>query len=243
MAHFPMFHYPPTGYQGDQALLDQVSRSQFQLLHTILAYRANIAVFSESVLSDAYNVNTYSNLEQGIDRTTFEYSDGTGYSLQERYHTARNLFPQTVLQYYEHLNPGQRMFLFETGGALTAYLLGQIPQIYKTAAEEEANLAYNNLNRISCARYRCNLELLFNAREGADQELDYWRSHYREEQLSREVRQFYLQNPSFNGLILIAYGAAHKLQNEFQGYSFSDGSYCLSWWNQGVSSPALQTFY
>lgn len=230
IAHFPMFHYPPTGFRQDQRELERVSRSQFQLLHTIISYRPHIAVFSEGILTDHYNKHTYSQLKQGTDRTTFSRLDGTAFQLQERYNTAQSLFPGIVRQYYEHLTATQKRFLAYTGGALTAWLLGQIPgnHIYKTASEQDMEAVTSNLNRISLARYNGNLDLLFNAPEGSDRERDYWLLHFREKRTFEEVSRFYRQNPSFRGLVLIAYGANHRFNDEFLT-GFSDGSFCLGW--------------
>ena len=232
IAHFPMFHYPPTGFGEDQRELERVSKSQFQLLHTIISYRPNIAVFSEGILTDHYNRHTYSQLRQGTDRTTFSRLDGTVFQLQERYNTAQSLFPGKVTQFYEHLTSSQKKFLAYTGGSLTAWLLGQIPgnHIYKTATEQDMEAVTSNLNRISLTKYNGNLNLLFNTPEGNDQERDYWLLHFREKRTFEEVSRFYRQNPSFRGfgLVLIAYGANHRFNDEFSS-NFSDGSFCLRW--------------
>lgn len=228
VAHFPMFHYPPTGFAGDQTVFEQVSKSQFQLLHTIIAYKSSIAVFSEDVASDYYNTQIYANLKQGIDRTTFELFDGTRFQLQERYNTAWHIFPRSVPKYYERLTPSQKEFLSYTGGTKTAWLLGQIHHIYKTISEQDRSAFIANLNRISQLRYQGNLELLFNAPENSDPERDWWLLHFREQKLRQEVDAFYRQNPGFSGLVLIAYGVNHNLKDEFP-VSFSDGSFCLGW--------------
>ena len=228
IAHFPMFHYPPTGFAGDQTVFEQVSKSQFQLLHTIMAYKPSIAVFSEDVASDYYNTQTYSHLKQNIDETEFELLDGTRFKLQKRYNTAWHIFPRSVPQYYERLAPSQKDFLAYTGGSKTAWLLGQILHIYKTISEQDRLAFIANLNRISQLRYQGNLELLFNTPENSDPERDWWLLHFREQKLKQEVDAFYRQNPSFSGLILIAYGVNHKLHNEFP-VGFSDGSFCLAW--------------
>ena len=225
-----MLHYPPTGFDDeDQKVFEEVSRSQFQLLHTIIAYKPYIAVFSEGILTDHYNAQTYSQLKQGTDRTTFSRLDRvTKFHLQERYNTAWRLFPRKVTQHFEYLNQTQKRFLAYTGGALTAWLLGQIPHIYKTASEQDMDAVIANLNRISRLRYNGNLDLLFKTQEGIDQERDWWLLHFRERRVKEEVDQFYRQNSSFRGLVLIAYGAYHKFHNEFST-SFSDGSFCLRW--------------
>lgn len=231
IAHFPMFHYPPDGLDEntDQKTFEDISKSQFQLLHTIIAYKPYIAVFSEGTLTDFYNEQTYSQLRQGTDTTKFERLDGvTKFSLQERYNTAWNLFPRKVTQHFEYLTHSQKRFLVYTGGALTAYLLEQIPRIYKTASEQDMNAVMANLNQISRLRYNGNLEFLLNMEEGIDQERDWWLLHFRERRVREEVDQFYRQYRFFTGLVLIAYGANHKFHNEFSS-SFSDGSFCLGW--------------
>ena len=225
-----MFHYPPNGFQGDEKVFEEVSMSQFQLLHTIIAYKPQIAVFSEGILSDHYNERTYTQLRQGTDGTTFSRLDGTVFRLQERFNTAWRLFPRKVTQNYEHLTRSQKEFLAYTGGALTAWLLGQIPHIYKTASESDMEAVTANLNRITQLRYQGNMQLLFNAAEGSDQERDYWLLHFREARVQQEVNKFYGQNRSFRGLVLISYGANHKFHNEFSA-GFSDGSFCLKWYS------------
>ena len=230
IAHFPMYHYPPTGFKGDQREIERVSKSQFQLLHTILSYKPNIAVFSEGILTDHYNSRTYSQLRQGTDRTVFSRLDNTVFQLQERYNTAQSFFPGKVPQFYEHLTDSRKEFLAYTGGDLTAWLLGQIPgnHIYKTASEQNMEAVTSNLNRISLSRYNGNLDLLFNTPEGSDPERDYWLLHFREKRTFEEVNKFYRQNPSFRGLVLIAYGANHKFNDEFSA-GFNDGRHCLNW--------------
>ena len=230
IAHFPMFHYPPTGFHGNREMFERVSASQFQLLHTILSYKPQIAVFSESVFLDHYNTQTFSYLKQGLDKTTFSLFDGTRFELPERYSTAGHLFPSNsgVPQFYEHLTHSQKEFLSYTGGARTAWLLGQIPHIYKSASEQDRAAVRSNLNRISNSKYSGSLQRLLDTPEGTDQERDWWLLHYRERQLMNEVNQFFRQNPAFRGLVLIAYGAFHNLNDEFPA-GFSDGSFCLSW--------------
>ena len=236
IAHFPMFHYPPTGFNGNREMFERVSASQFQLLHTILSYKPQVAVFSESVFLNHYNTRTFSYLKQGLDRTTFSLFDGTRFELPERYRTAGGLFPANrgVPQFYEHLTQSQKEFLSFTGGARTAWLLGQIPHIYKSATEQDRAAVRSNLNRISNTKYNGSLQQLLDTPEGTDQERDYWLLHYRESRLMEEVNQFFRQNPSFRGLVLIAYGAFHNLNNEFPT-SFSDGSFCLSWDRAGTT--------
>ncbi|MCY4512889.1 MAG: hypothetical protein OXB86_04295 [Bdellovibrionales bacterium] len=230
IAHFPMFHYPPTGFKGDQREFERVSMSQFQLLHTILSYRPSIAVFSEGILTDHYNTHTYSQLGQGTDRTTFSRLDNTVFQLQERYNTAHRLFPGKVVQHYESLTASQKEFLAHTGGALTAWLLGQIPgnHIYKTASEQDLEAVTSNLKRISLLRYNGSLDMLFNAPEGSDPDRDYWLLHFRERRVLEEVNKFYRQRRPHPRLVLIAYGANHRFNDEFSA-GFSDGSFCLGW--------------
>ena len=238
IAHFPMFHYPPTGFNGNREMFERVSASQFQLLHTILSYKPHVAVFSEGIFLDHYNTQTFSYLKQGLDKTTFSLFDGTQFELPERYNTARGLFPANrgVPQYYEHLTQSQKEFLSYTGGARTAWLLEQIPHIYKSASEQDRAAVRANLIRISNTKYNGSLQRLLGTPEGTDQERDWWLLHYREKRLMNEVNQFFNQNRSFRGVVLIAYGAFHNLSDEFPA-GFSNGSFCLSW---DRANPAIR---
>ena len=226
IGHFPMFFYPGTGFSGDQKLLELVSTSQFQLLHTIIAYKPHIAVFSQDILTDHYNAQTYSHLKQGTDKTTISRLDSTIFHLQERYNAAGELFPGKVPQNYELLTQSQKEFLAYTGGALTAWLLGQIPHIYKTASKQDLDV----WNQIALARY-VNNNSPQAATESNTPDIYLQLLQDRTTKLKEEVDNFYDQNPHFSGLVLIAFGAIHKLHKEFPT-GFSDGSSCLKWNNQ-----------
>ena len=226
IGHFPMFSYPATGFSGDQKLFELVSTSQFQLLHTIIAYKPYIAVFSQSILTDHYNAQTHSQLKQGTDKTTISRLDGATFHLQERYNTAWELFPEEVPKYYEHLTQSQKEFLAYTGGALTAWLLGQIPHIYKTASKPDIAAITAKWNQITQARYGGSSSQSDLENSNKDVYLELLQG--RTTKLKEEVDQFYDQNPHFSGLVLIAFGAIHKLHKEFP-MSFSDGSFCLEW--------------
>ena len=224
IGHFPMFFYPATGFSGDQKLFELVSTSQFQLLHTIIAYKPYIAVFSQSVLTDHYNTQTYSQLRQETDKTTILRPDGTLFHLQERYDTAWELFSGKVPQCYEHLTHTQKEFLAYTGGDLTAWLLGQIPHIYKTASEPDINAITAKWNQVTQARYGDGSPQL--NPENRNQDIYLQLLQNRATKLKTETDKFYDKNPHFSGLVLIAFGAIHKLHNEFPE-GFNDGSSCF----------------
>ena len=226
IGHFPMFFYPATGFFGDQKLFELVSTSQFQLLHTIIAYKPHIAVFSQGILTDRYNAQTYSLLRQGTDKTTISRPTGATFHLQERYDTAWELFPEKVPQNYEHLTQAQKEFLASAGGALTAWFLGQIPHIYKTASEQDIGAITAKWNQIAQARYGSSSSQSDLENRNQDTYLQLLQD--RATKLKEEVDKFYDQNPHFSGLVLIAFGASHKLHKEFPT-GFSDGSFCLKW--------------
>ena len=226
IAHFSMQHYPSfRSSNHNQQLIERVASSQFQLLHTILSYRAQIVVFDEHAIKDTFTGTVFANLQRGIDSTTTETLDGRTYQLQSLYEQARNLFPQGVQQYYEHLNSQQKTFLAEQGGSVTAFLLGEIPKIYKVIKYEDFQIALSYIN--SLAQSHGGLNELFQLPNNKTR--DYWVYHFREEKAFFEVVNFYENNPNYNGLVLIAYGSNHDFSNEFQGYPFDNGKNCPSY--------------
>lgn len=224
IGYFPMFYevrLSPVDRRYYTSF-ELVSKSQFQLLHTIITYTPHIAVFSQGILTNHYNTQTYSQLKQGIDKTTILMenmpfqADDTTFPLQERYNTAWELFPEKIPSYYEHLSQTQKEFLVYTGGALTAWLLGQIPHIYKTASKQDIVAIAAKWDQIAIhdpENYQgIRLQILQD----------------RATKLKEEVNKFYDQNPDFSGLALIAFDVDDKLYIEFPEV-FNDGSFCLKW--------------
>ena len=230
IGHFPMFHYPAskeTDPVKSKRAFEIVTRSQFQLLHTILFYKNNVAVFDETINSDTYNEHTLTELREGKNKTQVTFIDYTTYDLQERYNTTISLFYTGVPQYYEHLTPQQKDLLFKMGGALVAYFMGHIPNIHKVIHQDDFQVAREKLHALS-QRYG-GLSKLLEVTKGQDSVRDYWLFKYREEKLQKEVVNFHQHRASFKGLILISYGADHDFSDDFGGYSFETGSHCNSW--------------
>ena len=230
IAHFPMIHRPSVKLSNAQNhIFEQVTYSQFQLLHTILFYKNNLALFDETVTNDEYNRATFSQLVSHLDTTEITFVDGTTYYLQERYDTATSLFQQSVPQYYEHLSPAQKHFIFSAGGALTAYLLGQITNIYKIIPFNDFKNVQAQLNLL--AQSYGGLKQLLDLKIGMNSTRDYWLYTYRENKAQREIVNFLTHKPGFTGLILLAYGAKHDFSDDFAGFSFETGNHCNSWIN------------
>ena len=125
IAHFPMFHFPPSG-KYDTPKKERVSKSQFQLLHTILTYAPYIAVFEEQVTDNTFNPSLYEQLKNGQARGKYKRLDGKTFTIQERFNTANSLFQGNIPAYYENLREDQKTYLFEAGASWIAYFLGYI---------------------------------------------------------------------------------------------------------------------
>ena len=235
IAHFPMYHFPPSGRFSD-SLEEKIIKSQFQLLHTILMYRHHqIAVFDENVTVNDFSPKVFNNLEnKGGRDVNYTRADGTIFNLQERFDTARSLFHAGIPQYYEQLAPRQMEYLFNIGAAITLYFLGYIPQLHKVIAHEDLQIVMDDIDR------RGGVGNVFRV---SSSEQDYYIYTFREEKLFFQVTQFFNINPSFSGLALISYGASHKLQDEFNGYPFEEGRSCLDWDRpSSIQQPLLSAF-
>ena len=228
IVHFPMYHDPPIVDYSTQTY-ELVAKSQFQLLHTILDYNRSsrsLAVFDEHVTSDSYDLNYIQAIESGLAASdSYEKLNGAVFRYSERHQTARRLFGQGFPSYYEHLNAFQKKFLFDTGASLTLYLLKEIPKIYKVISFENLKIARANLRGGS-----------FNFLDG--NENHYWIYTFRDRELRKEVDQFYRKNPSYNGLVFMAYGAKHDFSDDFAGFSFQSGhDFCLRWDSSKLAQP------
>lgn len=231
IAHFPMYHFPPSGRYKD-SLREKVIKSQFQLLRTILMYHPHIAVFDERITVNDYSPKTFNSLQnQGRRGTNYTRHDGKIFNLQERFDTARNLFHTGIPQYYEHLGELQKDYLFNTGAPLTLYFLGYIPQLHKVIDHKDLQIVMDQIEN------KGGVENFFKVRAN---QRDYYVYDFREQKLFFQVTEFFNVNPSFNGLALVSFGALHKLQDDFEGYLFEKSKSCLNW--DGESLPLYSAF-
>ena len=228
LVHFPMFHTSPNIEDNTPGTYSDLTvKSQFQLLHTLLDYnrslRGFLTVFDEVITEDGYDLNYLSELERGLvssDQVT--RLDGRIFNLTERYQTARNLFGGGFPSYYEHLNELQKQFLYDTGASLALYFVREIAQLYKVISPQKFNVVKNSIIGIN---------------ENSDQ-YRYQVFTVRELELRIQIQQFYQRNPTYRGLVFIAYGANHDFSDEFAGYPFQSGHpFCLNWTQS--SSPHL----
>ena len=240
IGYFPMYHFPTTG-QWDNEVLERVSKSQFQLLHTILNYSSaggpGVAVFDEHITSNMFNRGTFRLLQKGRGRGfTYTRVDGRRFNLQERYQTARFLFGRSIPLYYNHLREDQKRFLFETGASKTLYYLNHILQIHKVIEPSEYRLVIDRMRRQAGGA----AAFLYAASQTGAHSSDaqYFLYGYREEKLRFQVDGFFHRNPGFRGIVLIAYGAEHRFSDDFQGYLFERGP-CLAWDKGGSLTTAF----
>ena len=226
--HFPMWHFPIDG-QYTVEDFERISKSQFQLLHTILAYSKSrqIAVFDEGRTSDLFD-ETYSQIlragQARADASTTR-GDGRVFRHNERLGLVRQLFGNGIPQYYEYLNQNQKSFLFDMGASFTLYFLGKIPKIYKVIEEKDFDQVKTNL-------FAGGSQLALDLERGESQVRDYWVYDFRERKLRDRIAELYRQNPGYNGIVLIAYGANHDFSDDFAGWPFQSGQFCLNWVNE-----------
>lgn len=204
IVHFPMLHYPPSG-KRNASIKERVAKSQFQLLHTILAYAPNIIVFEERML-ETLDPNFLQSLRRGQVRITYTDNSGNSLNIQSLFNQGRNLFQRGIPPHYENLSEAQKSYLALTGGSLTAYFLSHIPIVHKVGSMSD----YQNKQR----QHGNSMSFIVD---------------YREELLKKQVLSFLNNNPSFQGIALIAYGNGHDFSNEFQGYPFQAGIHCMQW--------------
>ncbi len=228
IAHFPMYHYPPEGHYSKEDK-ENVAKSQFQLLHTLLDYNRSarpLRLFDENIIHDGYNEAYFQGLLAGQSlNDTYKKIDGSHSTMGAMLTQARS-FQTGFPEFYEHLTPPQKDTLFQVGASLVLYLLGEIPQLHKVITPNSFHLAIANLRDING-----NLLLKGN---------DYWLFDFREEELRKEVAYFFSQNLSFRGIVLIAYGANHDLSNEFTGHAFQSGhKFCLDWAKHSPKAPVI----
>ncbi len=223
--HFPQWHFPINNrYEPED--FERISRSQFQLLHTILAYSKSrqVAVFDESVIHDEFD-ESYSQILQAGSPSKNAYTDrgdGRKFLHTERLFLARRLFGNGIPQYYEYLNQNQKSFLFNMGASFTLYFLGKIPRVYKVIERQD-------FERLRASLFPSGSTFAFSAEKGVDATKDYWIYDFREYKLREQISEFYRQNPGYSGVILIAYGINHDLSDEFAGFAFQAGSFCKNW--------------
>ncbi len=216
IVHFPMYHYPVSG-NYDEIVFDQTSKSQFQLLRTILAYAPNISVFDESVTSDNFDQYFIDSLKRGHSKGTFSTLSGEKFHYSEMYKQAYTLFGNGIPMYYEHLSQEQKAYLFQFGASYTLFFLELIPEVHKVISTQDFNLVKANVRDPTTGQIN-----------DEDPNNAYWILHFREQKLREEVLKLYL-NTSSNNLILIAYGANHNFSDDFLGYPFEAGTFCLNW--------------
>jgi len=220
IVHFPMWHAPPQNTNVPTELFETVAKSQFQLLHTLLDYNRSyrpIAVFEESIIEDSYDEQYIQQLAQGLrERDSFTRLDGTKFFIANERRRALNLFP-VFPAFYEQMNLLQKQFLYDLGASKILYLLGELPRLYAVITPSEINLVRGQLgNNFNPENLRANR---------------YWIYDFREQVLRNRILDFRNQNPSWNGLVFIPYGASHDFLDDFAGLPFQSGSFCLKWNN------------
>ncbi len=224
IVHFPLYHFT-SGYLSPQER-ENITQSEFQLLHTILAYKGSrrpIFVFDERITVDGYDSQYFQMLSSGSVSPTQSYTriDGKEFFLVERFQRARHLFGNNIPDKYEYLSPEQKQFIFNTGAPRTLYLLGKIDRLYKVISKGSFDLVKGQTHQ-----------------GGVIQGQEYWIFDFREQELRKEVLNFLQTNPGLQGLIFVSYGADHDFSDEFAGLSFQSGhSFCLNWQNH--SPPVL----
>lgn len=220
IVHFPMHHFPTSGGHIPLEDKERVTRSQFQLFHTVVDYKRfqwDVAFFDEFTTIDDYNENFFRILhtEQG-EFEGYRRIDGTKVYLQKKLQEAKFLFQAGMPPYYELLIPAQKEFLFNIGAGFTLYLLGEIPRIHKSISPGGWAQVKANTQSASGHFYL----------EGNR----YWTHTFREQELQKEVLNFFHRFYRPGILILIAYGASHDFSDEFAGRPFQSGNnICLQW--------------
>ena len=228
IAHFPMYHFPPSG-KYDTPLREKVAKSQFQLLHTISNYFPDVAVFDENVTTNVFGPGMLRSLKKGLGGKSFyERADGEKFYLQDRFYEARNLFHAGIPPYYDQLGAWQKEFLFQTGAPLTLYFLGHIRQVHKVIEPEDFQFVLGYIKQQGGVE-----------RVLSKPQKDYYIFTFREEKLKLQVIGFFNINPSFQGISLIAYGARHDFTDDFTGFPFEDGISCLQWDSDLYQSPTV----
>ena len=235
IAHFPMYHFPPDK-NYDAALREKVVKSQFQLLHTILTYFPNVAVFDENVTANVFGPKVFQALQQGLGGDShYERADGQVFHMQERYNTAQNLFHADIPMYYDRMGEIQKEYIFQTGGSMTLYFLGHIRQLHKVIDLDEFQIILRQIEKYGGVEK-------FLRSVSTDSNSRYYIYGFREERLKFQVETFFNINPSFHGISLVAYGADHDFRDDFTGYYFEEGRHCLQWDTGKQNSQTIRAF-
>ena len=232
VAHFPMWHFPYGGHYTCEER-EQVIRSQFQLLHTVVDYKRSrqVFLFDEHIAaSDGLNEEFYKRISEMSqdDPQKGEFfwtraADNQPFYYKDQMNRATQAFSSGWPLYYENLSPRQQDILFNIGAGMTLYLTGQVPKLYKVINESGYNQVRDRM------RGAMNPSLLL-ASTGRDP----WIFDFREEALGQEVRALRAQNPAPYSLFLIAYGADHDFSTVFapekaQGHFESGRNSCDLW--------------
>ena len=220
IVHFPMAHVPPQAGAVTTEDYEIVVKSQFQLLHTLLDYNKShkrLVVFEESVVTDLFNESYIQQLKQNLaNQDVFTRLDGMRFFIANERKRALLLFQTGFPAFYEHLNTEQKRFLWNMGASLTLYLLEEIPKIYQV-------IDSNDFEHVKA-------QLGGNYSNTNVAEQNYWVHTYRDQKLQLKVHNFLAYNPSWKGMVFIAYGRDHDFTDDFQGYPFQSGhSFCLGW--------------
>ena len=220
VVHFPMYHVPSEVRNVSNEDFERVVKSQFQLLHTLLDYNRSyirLAVFEESIITDLFTADYINQMKQNlVPSDTFTRLDGTQFFISSERRRAVQLFQGGFPAFYEQMNSEQKQLLWKLGASKTLYLLEEIPRLHSVIASNEFELVRSQLGGdFSGANIQQNFQWVFT---------------FREQKLRDRVLLFLNQNPSWNGLVFIAYGRDHDFSDDFAGYLFQSGhSFCLAW--------------
>ena len=244
VVHYPMIHRKNqmisqySGFQHpkhiDQFFNSVAVYSQFHLTKFIKEYDDG-KVFWEGA------VQTFSTKDLKKGSLVLKMDSGDDpFSIS--HHEILSYFPEGVPDQFEDLTTGQRYMLLQAGGGLISFIMGDIDQVHRVTSEERYETTMDHLTNV-LQNYGTLLQEIIVLEEQMEQEgsakdlkqtlenkyKDFDKIAAQKDRVIFEDREMALQEEvervlNTSGqedlLVIIAYGAAHELSDNFEDYNF-----------------------
>lgn len=261
IVHYPMIHKKTDIFNQkenypeylDQFFDNLASYSQF-ILTNILRNYSNIHIFYEG-LSRTF---TSDMLKKGVITSVIEYENNLTKITQQ---DIAALFKNGIPSRFSLLSRQQKIVISQIGGGMLAFMLGHIDQIHRVVSPEKQGPIRSQI-QTSIENYNQIMEELRPAATGlqkpppspadlenkyaqldtAQAEIEHLIFDVREQALQAEVERFISQQPHSSTLVLIAYGAAHELSDNFSSSRFYELPHACTMPEHYLSDPNYALF-
>ena len=244
VVHYPMIHRKNqmiSEYSGiqtpkhiDRFFNSVAVYSQFHLTKFIKEYNGGYVFWEGAVQTLSKN-----DLKKGALILKMNHEDD---SFSVSHHEILSYFPEGTPDRFEDLTASQKYMFLQAGGGLLSFILGDVDKIHRVTSEEEYEVVTSQLTDVlkdygalleeiivleeqieqaeNAQDLKKTLENKYRDFDKISEKRDRVIFQDRELALQEEVEKILNTGDQKNSLVIIAYGAAHELSDNFENYNF-----------------------